>query len=245
LYLFYPVIMEKLKSGAASLGIKLSDEQLEKFETYYRGLIDWNKKVNLTRIINYEEVQIKHFLDSLTVFTVIPPRRELKVIDVGTGAGLPGIPLKIVSPEIALTLLESTTKKVKFLEHIVEKLELDKVEIVNGRAEEIARDNRYREKFDLVLARALAPLPALVELTLPFCEVGGCCIAPKKGSIEGEVSRALQAIAIMGGRLREVKPVLLAELNDSRCLVIIDKVRPTPPEYPSRPGRPARRPVLS
>jgi 16S rRNA (guanine527-N7)-methyltransferase len=237
--------MEKLKSCAQKLGISLTGEQLEKFETYYREIIEWNKKVNLTRITGYEEVQIKHFLDSLTVLTVVPPHRGLKVIDIGTGAGLPGIPLKIVLPGIALTLLESTAKKTRFLEHIIGRLGLDHVAVVTGRAEEIARDNRYREKFNLALARALAPLPALVELALPFCQVGGCCIAQKKGDVEGEVARALKAIAAMGGKLREVKPVLLAELGDERCLVIIDKVRPTPTKYPRRPGRPAKRPVLS
>jgi 16S rRNA (guanine527-N7)-methyltransferase len=237
--------MEKLKSGAKKLGIHLSGEQLEKFETYYREITNWNKKVNLTRITDYQEVQFKHFLDSLTVFSVMPPDKALRVIDIGTGAGLPGIPLRIVSPGISLTLLESTVRKTKFLDHIVKKLGLDKVEIVHGRAEEIARDERYREKFDLALARALAPLPALVELVLPFCEVGGCCIALKKGKVSAEVSRALKAIAVMGGSLREVKPVLLPELGDQRCLVIIDKVRPTPPAYPRRPGLPVKRPVLS
>ncbi len=238
--------MEKLKYGAKKLGINLTDEQLEKFETYYRELIDWNKKVNLTSITEYEDVQTKHFLDSLSVFTVIQPSgvRSLRVIDIGTGAGLPGIPLKIVSPGIDLTLLEATAKKARFLEHLIGRLGLDRVAIATGRAEEIAHDNRYREKFDLALARALASLPVLVELALPFCEVGGCCIAQKKGDIEGEVAQALKAIEVMGGKLREIKPVELAGLDDKRCLIIIDKERSTPPEYPRRPGRPAKRPII-
>jgi 16S rRNA (guanine527-N7)-methyltransferase len=237
--------MEKLESGAKRLGISLTRAQLEAFETYYREIIDWNKKVNLTRITGYEEVLLKHFLDSLTVFTVVLPSKAFKVIDIGTGAGLPGIPLKIVSPGLDLTMLESITKKVKFLEYVVVSLGLDNVEVVNGRAEEIARDDRYREKYDFALARALAPLPVLVELALPFCRVGGCCIALKKGDIAEEVARALTAIATMGGRLREVKPVQLPGLNDKRCLVIIDKINPTPPGYPRRPGIPTKRPVLS
>jgi 16S rRNA (guanine527-N7)-methyltransferase len=236
--------MEKLKSGAARLGINLSGEQLEKFETYYREIIDWNKKVNLTRITDYEEVQLKHFLDSLSVLTVVPPDKALRVIDVGTGAGLPGLPLKIVSPDIDLTLLEAAAKKTRFLDHVIARLGLDRVTVVTGRAEAIARDTRYREKFDLALARALAPLPALAELALPFCRVGGCCIAPKKGEVEGEVARALKAIEMMGGSLREVKPVRLAELSDNRFLVIIDKVKPAPTAYPRRPGMPAKRPLL-
>jgi 16S rRNA (guanine527-N7)-methyltransferase len=236
--------MEKLKSGAERLGINLTDQQLEKFEAYYRELIVWNKKVNLTRITDYEDVQVKHFLDSLTIFTAIDLSESMKVIDIGTGAGLPGIPLKIVSPGIDLTLLEATAKKARFLEHLITRLGLDGVAIANGRAEEIAHDNRYREKFDLALARALAPLPVLVELALPFCEVGGCCIAQKKGDIEREVAQALKAIEVMGGRLGEVKPVGLEELSDKRYLVIIDKIKPTPIEYPRRPGRPTKRPII-
>jgi 16S rRNA (guanine527-N7)-methyltransferase len=240
--------MEKLKSGAKKLGIYLTPEQLEKFEIYYRELIDWNKRINLTSITDYEEVQVKHFLDSLTVTLAMQPIDEgkvLNVIDIGTGAGLPGIPLKIVFPNINLTLLEATGKKAKFLEHLVDRLGLDKVEIAVGRAEEIARDAQYREKFDLVLSRAVASLPALVELTLPFCTVGGCCIAQKKGDIGREVERALKAMAVVGGSLREVKSIELEELNDKRCLIIIDKVKSTPAEYPRRPGIPAKRPIVS
>jgi 16S rRNA (guanine527-N7)-methyltransferase len=196
-------IMEKLKDGAKKLGLQLSAQQLEKFQIFYRELIDWNKKVNLTRITDYEEVQVKHFLDSLTVTLGMQPIDEgkvLNVIDIGTGAGLPGIPLKIVFPNINLTLLEATAKKAKFLEHIVGRLGLDKVEIVVGRAEETAHDAQYRERYDVALSRAVATLPTLVELTLPFCIVGGRCVTQKKGDIDREVERALKVIAVMGGR---------------------------------------------
>lgn len=240
--------MEKLKSGAQKLGIYLTPEQLEQFETYYRELIDWNKRINLTSITDYEEVQVKHFLDSLTIIPAIKPGdrgRGLRVIDVGTGAGLPGIPLKIVFPDMNLTLLEATAKKAKFLEHLVGRLGLEKVEIAVGRAEKIAHDAQYREEFDLVLSRAVATLPALVELMLPFCKVGGGGIAPKKGDIKREVEQAFKAMAVMGGRLREIKPVKLEEFNDKRCFIIIDKVKSTPVEYPRRPGMPAKRPIVS
>jgi 16S rRNA (guanine527-N7)-methyltransferase len=165
------------------------------------------------------------------------------LIDVGTGAGIPGIPLKIAFPNIKLVLLEAVAKKAAFLHHITHKLGLDDVEIVVGRAEEIAHEDEYREKFDLVLSRAVAPLPTVVELTLPFCTAGGSFVAQKKGDISSELSQAARAIEILGGRLREVKPVDLAEFADKRCLVVIDRVLPTPPKYPRRPGIPAKRPL--
>jgi 16S rRNA (guanine527-N7)-methyltransferase len=239
-------IMEILNSGAEKLGLHLSPHQLEQFEIYYKELIDWNRRMNLTSITDYEEVQVKHFLDSLTVIPAIrPPEkgRGLNVIDVGTGAGLPGIPLKIMMPDIRLVLLEATAKKTKFLQHLVTSLGLESVEIVVGRAEEAAHDVRFREKSDVVLSRAVASLPALVELTLPFCAVGGRLIAQKKGDIAGEVEKSYKAIETLGGLLREIKPVALEGLDDKRYLVIIDKVKPTPEAYPRRPGLPARKPL--
>jgi 16S rRNA (guanine527-N7)-methyltransferase len=236
--------MEKLKEGAKKLGLELTPGQLEKYEIYYRELVDWNKRINLTRITDYEEVQVKHFLDSLTV-TLVWPRNNagLSLIDVGTGAGIPGIPLKIVFPSLRLVLLEAVAKKAAFLRHITQKLGLDDVEIVVGRAEEVAHQGEYREKFNLVLSRAVAPLPTVVELTLPFCALGGSFIAQKKGDTKSEISSAAKAIEILGGRLREVKPLELAEFADKRSLVVIDKVSPTPPKYPRRPGIPAKRPI--
>jgi 16S rRNA (guanine527-N7)-methyltransferase len=236
--------MEKCIAGASHLELSLTNEQLEKFEIYYRELIEWNKGINLTAITDYEEVQVKHFLDSLTVLAAVN-LDGLKVIDVGTGAGFPGIPLKITHPGMALTLLEATAKKIKFLKHLVMELGLEKVAITTGRAEETAHDDRYREKFDIVLARAVAVLPTLAELTLPFCKIGGCCIVQKKGDIGGEIRLSAKAIETMGGHLREVKTVVLEGLNDDRYLVIIDKVQATPPRYPRRPGVPAKKPILA
>ena len=239
-------MMNKLYAGAQKLGIHLTQTQLAQFETYFQELVRGNERMNLTAITDYDEAQVKHFLDSLTVISGVRLEgntRPLYVIDVGTGAGLPGLPLKIVLPHTRLALLEATTKKVKFLENLTDRLGLKDIEIINGRAEEVAHDARYREKFELVLSRAVASLPTLVELTLPFCAIGGYFIAQKKGDIGEEVRRSQKAIELLGGKLREVKPVELKELQDNRTLVMIDKVAPTPLTYPRRPGIPARRPI--
>jgi len=240
--------MKKLQSGALKLGFHLTPEQLEQFEIYYQELVDWNQRMNLTSVTDYEEVQVKHFLDSLTLITAIKPLNKgqrLSVIDVGTGAGLPGIPLKVLLPDIRLVLLEATARKTKFLQHVADKLGLDNVEIAVGRAEEAAHNSKYREKFDLALSRAVASLPVLVELTLPFCAVGGRFVAQKKGDIEREVEQSQKAITVMGGSLREVRSIELEELDDKRYLVIVDKIKPAPAEYPRRPGMPAKRPIVS
>jgi len=233
--------MELLVNGARGLGLELDPQQLARFRTYYEELVQWNRRVNLTSITDYAGVQVGHFLDSLTVVPALatsPDERCLRIIDVGTGAGLPGIPLKILCPDIALVLLEATARKAEFLRHVVDRLGLDNAEIVVGRAEEVAHQAEYREKFELVTSRAVAPLPT------PFCVPGGRFVAQKKGAIDEEIREAGRAMELLGGRLREVKPVDLPEFTDDRCLVIIDKVLPTPAKYPRRPGMPAKRPII-
>lgn len=238
--------MEKLKYAAEKLGIFLTSYQLELFEVYYREIVAWNERINLTSINDYKEVQLKHFLDSLTVAAVLKNiRKNLKLADIGTGAGLPGIPLKIVFQDIDLTLIEATLKKAEFLKELITKLHLKDVEVIAERAEIIAHNIRYREKFDVVVSRAVASLPALVEIMLPFCNIGGCCIIQKKGDINKEVEQAKKAVTLMGGRLREVRPLKIEELIDDRKLVVLDKIEPTPVNYPRRPGMPEKRPIIS
>lgn len=240
-------IMDKLVAGANKLGLKLTSGQLEQFQLFYQELIDWNRRLNLTAITGYEDVQVKHFLDSLTVTLALKPpggKRDCQVIDVGTGAGLPGIPLKMLWPEIRLVLLDATAKKATFLHHLKQKLRLEGIEIVVGRAEEIAHEAKYRDRFDVVLSRAVARLPALIELSLPFCAIGGCFIAQRKGAVEPEITRANKSISTLGGNLREVKRITLEEFSDERYLVVIEKTAPTPEKYPRRPGIPAKRPLV-
>ena len=215
--------MQKLVEEAARLGIALSEKQIEQFEVYYRELTDWNRRMNLTSITGREDVRLSHFLDSLTVVPALGQGKDPRVIDIGTGAGFPGLPVKIAFPEINLTLLEATAKKTAFLKHIVYLLCLENVEIITGRAEEIAHREEHREKYDMALSRAVAPLAALAELTLPFCKPGGRVIAQKKGDIEKEIARAQKAVQILGGTLSEIRQIELSEFPDRRCLVVIEK----------------------
>lgn len=234
-----------LNAGCRELDINLSQTQLEQFQAYYQELVSWNERVNLTSITDYEEVQVKHFLDSLSVSLALPQPLPsgLTLLDVGAGGGFPGLPLRIALPEVSLTLFEATAKKARFLEYLVGLLGLQGVAVVVGRAEELAHQPAYRERFEAVTARALAELPSLAELTLPFCRLGGHVIAHKKGDIADELARSEKAIGVMGGRLKEMRSIELREFSDKRSLVIIEKVTATPPKYPRRPGMPEKRPI--
>ena len=239
--------MRQLIEGAGKLGIRLNARQVKQFGLYYRELIEWNKKMNLTAITDYASVQVKHFLDSLTVTLALSQeemeRPDFDIIDIGTGAGFPGVPLKILLPRLRLVLIEPTAKKTIFLRHVIDKLELENIEISNSRAEEAAHLSPYREQFALVLSRAVALLPGLVELTLPFCRIGGRFVAQKKGDVDEEVNGAKKAIATLGGKLNQIKKIELDESEDVRYLVIVDKIYATPSKYPRRPGLPRRRPI--
>jgi len=236
--------MELLEAGAEEWGLILTPDQVEAFELYYQQLVAWNERVNLTAITDYEEVQIRHFLDSLSclqVLTDLSP--EVPCIDIGAGAGFPGLPLKIIRPQLPLTLLESTGKKVRFLEHMVRKLGLQGVELIKGRAEELGRRPDRRESYDVALARAVAQLPVLLEYALPLLKLGGVFVAQKGMEIEDEVEDARPAMEILGGRIKEVKTVQLPGLEAPRHLVVVEKVASTPDRFPRRAGIPAKRPL--
>jgi len=237
------VEMDKLIAGAARMGIELTAEQVSSFEVYYGELEEWNRRVNLTAIVDREGVQVKHFLDSLTVAPLIGDH-VLHLIDIGSGAGFPGVPLKIACPGIDLMLVESVNKKAAFLRHLVARLNLEGVEVAAGRAETLAHDERCRERFDIAVCRAVAGLATLAELSLPFCCVGGRFIAMKKGDIDNEVASSERAVELLGRKLVEVKPVELDEFEgERRSLVLVDKLEPTPDKYPRRPGVPRKRPL--
>jgi 16S rRNA (guanine527-N7)-methyltransferase len=238
--------MEPLILGARGLGLTLTERHLAAFETCYEALVAWNERFNLTAITDWHGVLIRHFLDSLSCLKAIP-QAELasgaRVIDVGTGAGYPGIPLKIVCPAMRLTLLEATYKKVTFLEHLTAELGLSDVTAIHGRSEQIGQDPAHRERYDWALARAVARMSTLVEYLLPLTKVGGAMVAQKGEDALVEVHEADNAIAALGGEVRRLVPVELRGLAETRYLVVVDKIAPTPHKYPRRPGVPRRRPL--
>ena len=238
--------MELLTAGAHELNIALTSHHLAAFETCFQELTTWNQRFNLTAITDREAVLVRHFLDSLSCLKALP-RAELsagaKVIDVGTGAGFPGLPLKMVCPGMRLTLLEATHKKVTFLENVVRVLGLEGVEVIHGRAEDLGQNPGHRERYDWALARAVAEMPTLAEYLLPLVRVGGKALAQKGEGAAAEVHGADKAIVTMGGRVRQLVPVELRGLAETRYLVVVDKVAATPERYPRRPGIPQKRPL--
>lgn len=240
--------MDRLIAGARTLGLRLSDRQLASFQAYYEELVAWNQKFNLTAITDYDQVQIRHFLDSLSVLLSDRVRQALarpepRAIDVGSGAGFPGIPVKLVYPRLRLTLLEATGKKVDFLQHMIDRLNLQHVVALHGRAEELGHDPAHREAYDLALARAVAEMAVVAEYALPFCKVGGCVVAQKGEAGGAEAWTANDAIQLLGGELSRVLPVELPGLPEDRSLVLLEKRTPTPSAYPRRPGIPTKRPL--
>lgn len=240
--------MEPLIRGAAELGISLKDHHLTAFATCHEALVTWNQRFNLTAITDWEAVLIRHFLDSLSCLRAIH-QQELtagaRVVDVGTGAGYPGIPLKIVCPGMRLTLVEATRKKVTFLEHLVGELGLKDVRAIHARAEQLGQDPAHRERYDWAVARAVAKMPTLVEYLLPLVAVGGSTLSQKGQDAPAEVHEAAYAISTLGGDVRQLVPVELRGLAETRYLVVVNKVASTPAKYPRRPGMPDKHPLTT
>ena len=231
------------KDSAAKMGIELSDLQLEQFNTYYEMLVEKNKVMNLTAITEFEEVVQKHFLDSISLIKVEKLNQDISIIDLGTGAGFPGIPLKIAFPELEICLADSLNKRVLFLNEVIEELELKKISAVHGRAEELARQKGYREQFDLCVSRAVANLSTLSEYCLPFVKVGGAFIPYKSGKIDEELEQGTKAIESLGGSIADVIRFELTGADADRSLVVIEKIAKTAKKYPRKAGVPSKEPI--
>jgi 16S rRNA (guanine527-N7)-methyltransferase len=225
------------------LGVRLTQRQIMALEIYERELLDWNTRINLTAIRDPKEIRIKHFLDSLSCLRVLREDSPERIIDVGTGAGFPGLPLKIVMPGIQLTLVDSVGKKADFCLHVVKVLALEGVDVIQERAEALGQNPNHRQCYDWALARAVANLSVLAEYLLPLVRVGGGMLAMKGESGPAEAHAADHAIHILGGHLRQLVPVTLPGVVEGRYLVVADKVAATPDGYPRRPGIPAKRPL--
>ena len=226
-----------------TLGIRLTDVQKRQFDRYYELLIEWNRVMNLTGITEYDEVNLKHFTDSLTIVRIKDMENVSTLIDVGTGAGFPGIPVKIAFPYIKVTLLDSLNKRIKFLNQVVEELDLEDVVTLHGRAEDYAKKEEYREQFDLCASRAVANLSTLSEYCLPFIKKGGCFVSYKSADSDEEIQQSEKALDILGGKIEKVDKFVLPGSDMGRALVMIEKFKNTPRKYPRKAGVPSKEPL--
>ncbi len=228
----------------AQWNLRVTESQIAQFQRYSDELIQWNEHTNLTAITDPESIELRHFADSLSCLLVMRPLSpDLRVIDVGTGAGFPGLPIKILFPELRMTLLEATGKKVAFLRHMIDVLGLKGVEIINDRVEAVGHDPDHREAYDWVVARAVAGLPTLAEYLLPLARVGGMVLAQKGESASQEAQEAEHAIRVLGGQIKQLTPVELPGVAETHYLVEITKLAATPSGYPRRVGVPSRKPL--
>ena len=233
----------KFVDNCKNMGISLSEQQQEQFLRYYEILIEWNSFMNLTGITEFDEVMKKHFEDSLELVRVLSIKDIHTLLDVGTGAGFPGIPLKIAFPHLRVVLLDSLGKRVKFLNHVIEQLGLLDIKAIHGRAEDFARDSMYREKFDVTVSRAVANLSSLSEYCIPYTKINGFFISYKSGKIEEELEQAEKAVSVLGGKVQNVDKFVLSDTDMERSLVVIRKVKETPKKYPRKAGLPSREPI--
>lgn len=232
---------EKMIINVDKLGINLSEIQLKQFYNYMNLLIEWNKKINLTAITEPDEIILKHFVDSLTISKYISD--GTKVVDVGTGAGFPGIPLKIVRQDVDITLLDSLQKRINFLDEVINELNLEKITTIHSRVEDFGKNKKYREEFDIATSRAVANLSTLSEYLLPLVKVGGKVISMKGSLIQEELENSKNAIKILGGQIEKVDEFDLPNSDISRNIVLIDKIKTTPNRYPRKAGEPSKKPL--
>lgn len=235
--------IDALQAAANVYGLSISDQQIKDFDTYYKMLIEWNEKINLTAITEPQEVALKHMIDSLTCLDSKYFIAGCTVVDVGTGAGFPGIPLKIFRPDLKLTLLDSLNKRLNFLQTVVTQLNMADVQLTHSRAEDAGRAAKLRERYHIAVSRAVARLNVLCEYCLPLVKEGGCFIAMKGAKYQQEVDEAQNAIQKLGGKINDVKPVKLPGLEDARAVIYISKVKATPAQYPRRSGLPEKKPL--
>lgn len=236
--------MKKFENQLNKFDICLNEEQKMQFQKYFELLIEWNKVMNLTAITEREEVNEKHFVDSLAIAKDLDMNNVNQVIDIGTGAGFPGIPLKIAFPHLEIALLDSLQKRVKFLDEVISKLQLKKIWVFHGRAEDYARKEEHREKYDLCVSRAVANLASLSEYCIPYVKVDGKFVAYKSGMIDEEVEKSLRAIQILGGKVEKIEKFELPDSDIGRAFVYIKKVKNTSKKYPRKAGIPAKDPLL-
>jgi len=232
---------DKFVDELNKISITLSEKQLEQFRIYYDMLVEKNKVMNLTGITEWDEVLEKHFLDSISLIRTIDLNQEISVMDMGTGAGFPGLPLKIAFPNLKVTLADSLNKRVMFLQEVIDTLELTDIEAIHGRAEDLARDKKYREQYDLSVSRAVANLSTLSEYCLPFVKIGGQFISYKSGECDEEVAASKSAVFLLGGKIKEVVKFELGE--SGRSFIVIDKVKGIAKEYPRKAGTPSKKPL--
>ena len=233
-----------LDQGCQEMGIVLDGEQRQQFVDFYEYLVEKNKVMNLTGITEFQEVLVKHFLDSLACVKAVDIKKVKRMMDVGTGAGFPGVPLKIAFPHLEACLLDSLKKRVNFLEETFDLLKLTDITAVHGRAEEYAKNKAYRESFDLCVSRAVSNLATLSEYCLPYVKVGGSFISYKSGTVQEEAEQAEKAVKILGGKIRDVVYFSLPDSEIQRFLVVIEKVKSTPGKYPRKAGTPLKEPLV-
>ena len=236
----FEIFSEELEIAAKQIEIELTKEQIEKYYNYMNLLLEWNEKINLTAIIDPKEIILKHFVDSLTIAKYI--KDDEKLIDVGTGAGFPGIPLSIVKENTDIVLLDSLNKRINFLEEVKENLKLENITTIHGRAEEFGKNKKERETYDIATSRAVAPLNILLEYLLPLVKVGGRAICMKGSNIE-EIENAKNALEILGGKIEKIEEITLPNSDIKRNIIIVKKVKNTPSKYPRKPGTPSKEPI--